>query len=85
MYWDVRKGLIPMVGSSREAGTPVLIEDVGKQVDKLGAMTKDLIAMFEKFGYDDASCMGHAPLRATCTWSSQGFLHRRGGANGSRR
>ena len=60
VYWDVRKGLIPLVGSSRSAGTSVLIEDVACEVDKLGDMTQDLIDMFERFGYDDASVMGHA-------------------------
>lgn len=73
VYWDVRKGLIPMVGSSREAGTSVLIEDVACEVDKLGAMTKDLIAMFERFGYDDASCMGHALEGNLHLVFSQGF------------
>ena len=73
VYWDVRKGLIPMVGSSREAGTSVLIEDVACEVDKLGNMTKDLIAMFEKFGYDDASCMGHALEGNLHLVFSQGF------------
>ena len=73
VYWDVRKGLIPMVGSCREAGTSVLIEDVACEVDKLGAMTKDLIAMFERFGYDDASCMGHALEGNLHLVFSQGF------------
>ena len=45
VYWDVRKGLIPLVGSSA-AGTSVLIEDVACEVDKLGDMTQDLIDMF---------------------------------------
>ena len=58
VYWDVRKGLIPLVGSSRQAGTSVLIEDVACEVDKLGDMTQDLIDMFVRFGYDDASVHG---------------------------
>ena len=28
LFWDVRKGLIPIVGGAREAGTSMLIEDV---------------------------------------------------------
>ncbi len=73
VYWDVRKGLIPLVGSSRSAGTSVLIEDVACEVDKLGDMTQDLIDMFERFGYDDASCMGHALEGNLHLVFSQGF------------
>lgn len=29
-------------------------------MDKLADMTNDLVAMFEKYGYKDASCFGHA-------------------------
>ena len=73
VYWDVRKGLIPLVGSSRSAGTSVLIEDVACEVDKLGDMTQDLIDMFERFGYEDASCMGHALEGNLHLVFSQGF------------
>jgi D-lactate dehydrogenase len=73
VYWDVRKGLIPLVGSSRNAGTSVLIEDVACEVDKLGDMTQDLIDMFERFGYDDASVMGHALEGNLHLVFSQGF------------
>eukprot|EP00887_Chlorella_sp_A99_P004004 scaffold11.g4004.t1 len=60
VYWDARKGLIPIVGGAREAGTTMLLEDVACPVDKLGEMTTDLVRMFEKWGYHDASCFGHA-------------------------
>jgi len=46
--------------TSPYAGTSFLIEDVACPVDKLVAMTEDLVAMFNKFGYKDASCFGHA-------------------------
>lgn len=59
VYWDVRKGFISMVGFSREVGMFVFIEDVVCEVDKFGNMMKDLIVMFEKFGYDDVFCMGY--------------------------
>lgn len=36
VFWDVRKGLIPIVGAARETGTSMLIEDVACPVDKLG-------------------------------------------------
>ena len=38
----------------------MLIEDVACPVDKLADMTVDLVEMFKKFGYADASCFGHA-------------------------
>jgi D-lactate dehydrogenase len=38
----------------------MLIEDVACPVDKLADMTTDLVEMFQKFGYADASCFGHA-------------------------
>ena len=60
VYWDARKGLIPMVGGEREAGTSFLIEDVACEVDRLGDMTCDLIDMFKRHGYHDASLFGHA-------------------------
>eukprot|EP00976_Prorocentrum_cordatum_P096929 1190778-Prorocentrum_minimum.AAC.1 len=60
LFWDVRKGLIPIVGGAREAGTSMLIEDVACPVENLGPMTRDLIEMFKKFEYHDASCFGHA-------------------------
>ncbi len=42
------------------AGTSMLIEDVACPVDKLADMTVDLVDMFQRFGYKDASCFGHA-------------------------
>lgn len=33
-YWDVRKGLIPIVGGAREPGTSMLLEDVACPVDR---------------------------------------------------
>jgi hypothetical protein len=60
IFWDVRKGLIPIVGAAREAGTSMLIEDVACPVDKLADMMIDLIDMFQRYNYHDASCFGHA-------------------------
>lgn len=59
-FWDVRKGLIPIVGAAREPGTSMLIEDVACPVDKLADMMIDLIDMFQRYDYQDASCFGHA-------------------------
>lgn len=73
VYWDVRKGLIPIVGGAREAGTTMLLEDVACPTDRLGEMTMDLIEMFRKFEYHDASCFGHALEGNLHLVFSQGF------------
>jgi D-lactate dehydrogenase len=73
VYWDVRKGLIPIVGGARETGTSMLIEDVACPVEKLGAMTVDLVDMFQRHGYNDASCFGHALEGNLHLVFSQGF------------
>ena len=73
VYWDVRKGLIPLVGGAREAGTAMLLEDVACPVDKLGDMTMDIIDMFQRHGYHDASCFGHALEGNLHLVFSQGF------------
>jgi len=73
LFWDVRKGLIPLVGGAREAGTSMLIEDVACPVENLGPMTRDLINMFKKFEYHDASCFGHALEGNLHLVFSQGF------------
>ncbi len=73
VFWDVRKGLIPIVGGARETGTSMLIEDVACPVENLGAMTMDLIEMFERHGYKDASCFGHALEGNLHLVFSQGF------------
>lgn len=49
-----------MVGAARETGTSMLIEDVACPVENLAEMTMDLNDMFERYGYTDACCLGHA-------------------------
>lgn len=51
----------------------MLIEDVACPVDKLGDMTQDLVDMFQKYGYKDASCFGHALEGNLHLVFSQGF------------
>ena len=53
-------GHLQLRGVSGDTGTSMLIEDVACPVDKLGDMTQDLVDMFQKYGYKDASCFGHA-------------------------
>eukprot|EP01024_Parvocaulis_polyphysoides_P013001 TRINITY_DN1497_c0_g3_i3.p1 TRINITY_DN1497_c0_g3~~TRINITY_DN1497_c0_g3_i3.p1 ORF type:complete len:595 (-),score=124.44 TRINITY_DN1497_c0_g3_i3:425-2209(-) len=73
VFWDVRKGLIPIVGAAREAGTSVLIEDIACATDKLADMTVDVIEMFQRYGYNDASAFGHALEGNLHLTFSQGF------------
>ena len=54
------RSLIPIVGGARETGTSMLLEDVACATHKLGHMSKDLVGIFKKYGYDDACLMGHA-------------------------
>ena len=69
----MRKGLIPKVGAQRTRGTSMLIEDVACEVDKLADMSVDLIDMFERHGYGDASVFGHAMEGNMHLVFSQGF------------
>ncbi len=48
VYWDARKGLIPIVGGAREPGSSMLLEDVACETAKLGAMSRDIIDLFRK-------------------------------------
>ncbi|KXZ46746.1 hypothetical protein GPECTOR_41g711 [Gonium pectorale] len=76
IFWDVRRGLIPIVGAAREPGTSMLIEDVACPVDKLADMMIDLIDMFQRYGYHDASCFGHALEGNLHLVFSQGFRNK---------
>jgi hypothetical protein len=51
----------------------MLIEDVACPVEQLPDMMIDLIAMFKKYGYTDASCFGHALEGNLHLVFSQGF------------
>ena len=51
---------VKLIQSAVTAGTSMLIEDVACPVSKLADMTVDLVEMFQKYGYKDASCFGHA-------------------------
>ena len=42
VMWDARKGLIPIVGGARPAGTSMLLEDVACPVDKLVGSNSNL-------------------------------------------
>lgn len=58
--WNIRSGVFPAVGGSREAGTTCMIEDVAFHIEDLPQATADLQALIARHGYDDACIYGHA-------------------------
>jgi D-lactate dehydrogenase len=51
--WDVRRGLLPMVGGTRSIGTTVIIEDVVFPMKHLAEGTVELQSLMTRHGYDD--------------------------------
>lgn len=58
--WHLRKGLYTAVAGARPSGTTALLEDVVVPVDNLGAFCGGLIALFDRFGYENSVIFGHA-------------------------
>ena len=58
--WDVRKGLLPMVGGTRKVGTSVIIEDIVFPMQYLADGTLELRRLMHLHGYDAAIIFGHA-------------------------
>ena len=59
-YWEIRSGIFPSVGGTRQPGTTTLIEDVAFHTDDLPDATVDLQELLSKHGYHDACIYGHA-------------------------
>lgn len=58
--WNIRKGIFPVIGSTRKIGTSVIIEDVAVAITQLADLCLDLQQLFQQHGYDDAAIFGHA-------------------------
>lgn len=58
--WAIRSGLFPSVGSMRDSGTTVIIEDIAVAIPRLAALTLDLQDLFERHGYAGSIIFGHA-------------------------
>ncbi len=58
--WAVRQGLFTSVGSVRETGSTVIIEDVAFPIPRLAEATVELQDLFEQHGYHEAIIFGHA-------------------------
>jgi len=60
LYWKIRAGTFPSVGSVRARGTTVIIEDVAFPVEVLADAAVALIRLFKKHDYPEAILFGHA-------------------------
>ena len=58
--WKVRKGLFPIVGANRKAGTTVIIEDICFPIEKLAEGTLTLQKLLNEYSYNEAIIFGHA-------------------------
>ncbi len=59
-YWQIRSGIFPSVGGTRQLGTTCLIEDVAFPIHHLPEATAELQALIAKHGYSDGCIYGHA-------------------------
>jgi D-lactate dehydrogenase len=60
LYWKMRAGTFPSVGSVRARGTTVIIEDVAFPIEHLADAALDLIKLFKEHDYPEAILFGHA-------------------------
>ncbi len=60
LLWRIRSGMFPSVGSVRQSGTTVIIEDVAFPVETLADAAQDLNRLFRKHDYSNAIIFGHA-------------------------
>jgi D-lactate dehydrogenase len=58
--WHLRKGLFTLVAGARPSGTTALLEDIAVPVERLLPTCTELIALFERHGYEDSVIFGHA-------------------------
>ena len=60
LYWTIRSGIFPAVGSMRPVGTTCLIEDVAFPMEVFADAVENLRAILDRNGYQDAVIYGHA-------------------------
>lgn len=60
LFWKIRAGMFPSVGSVRQSGTTAIIEDVAFAVEHLAHAAQDLNTLFHKHDYPEAIIFGHA-------------------------
>ncbi|MBQ2821176.1 MAG: FAD-binding oxidoreductase [Thermoguttaceae bacterium] len=59
-FWNIRSGIFPAVGGTREPGTTCLIEDIAFPIEHLPEATKELEDLLVRHQYLDACIYGHA-------------------------
>lgn len=59
-YWDVRKGLLPIISKGRKNGANIITEDVVFPMEHLVEGVEALTELFEKHHYPEGMIMGHA-------------------------
>ena len=60
LFWKIRAGTFPSVGSVRARGTTVIIEDVAFPIEHLADAAVALTRLFKKHNYPEAILFGHA-------------------------
>jgi D-lactate dehydrogenase len=60
LLWKIRAGMFPSVGSVRQSGTTVIIEDVAFPVERLADGAIDLTKLFKRHDYGNGIIFGHA-------------------------
>lgn len=58
--WHIRKGLYAAVAGNRPSGTTALLEDIAVPVPALLDTCTRLVALFDRYGYEDGVIFGHA-------------------------
>lgn len=59
-WWKIRKGILPIVGGTRKAGTTVITEDICFPIEKFCDGAVFLQNLFEKYDFKDGVVFGHA-------------------------
>lgn len=57
--WDIRRGILPIVGGSAPPNTTVIIEDIAVAITDLPAIITQIRALFVRHNYANAAIFGH--------------------------
>ncbi|MDQ5921992.1 MAG: D-lactate dehydrogenase [Pseudomonadota bacterium] len=57
--WNLRKEILPTIGSSRSSNTGLVLEDIAVPIINLPDLIHDLRQLFTRFAYTNAAIFGH--------------------------
>ena len=57
--WNLRRGILPIIGGNRPANSSVVIEDIAVPIVDLPSLVHQLRQLFNKYGYNNAAIFGH--------------------------